>query len=166
VNSVLFFIVTCFWSVMVILFDGSMGNQLLQQFESRHYPFETGQITHSQVTRHRGSKGRTSYGVDVRFRYVVNNIVFYGRRFRYNAGSTDAGRAWKIVSLHPVGSQTPVFYNPRNPQDAVLSPGLEGSDVLFVLFYALQHGHACVLDLARRLVARTYFQAYRRGSED
>jgi len=134
-NGVFLFIFTCFWSACVIAFDGFIGRSLWNQFASRSFTVVTGQITHSQVTPHRGSKGGITYGVDIRYRYTVNDRSFDGKRFRYNANaSSDSGWAKKAVAAHPVGSHTQVFYNPRNPQEAVLSPGVDGSDLMLVLF--------------------------------
>jgi Protein of unknown function (DUF3592) len=134
-NGVLLFIFTCFCSAVVIFFDGHVGREIWNQFESRSYPATTAEITHSEVTRHRGSKGGTTYGVDIRYRYVVDDRSLEGTRFRYNADFTsDSTWAVKAVAEHPVGLQTRVYYNPQNPRDAVLATGLDGSDLMLVLF--------------------------------
>ena len=73
--------------------------------------------------------------MDIRYHYAVNDRAFEGRRFRYNATSS-SGSAWavKAVAAHPAGSQTQVFYNPRHPEDALLAPGVDGTDLMLVLF--------------------------------
>jgi len=135
VNGVFLLIFSCFWSTIVILFDSHIGRTLWNQFESRNYPAITGQITHSELTRSRGRKGRTSYGVAIRYHYVVDDRSLDGTQFRYNANSSsDSTWAARVVSEHPVGSQTRVFYNPHNPQDAVLATGVDGSDLMLMLF--------------------------------
>ena len=134
-NGVFLVIFACFWSTFVVFFDVHIGRNLWNQFAYRNYPTATGEITHSEVTQHRGSKGGTTYGVDIRYRYAVNDRSFEGTRFRYSAeSSSDWAWAERAVAGHPVGSQAQVFYSPRNPQDAVLSPGVEGSDLILVLF--------------------------------
>ena len=134
-NGVFFVIFACFWSTCVVLFDVGIGRTLWNQFAYRNYPTTTGEITHSEVTQHRGSRGGTTYGVDIRYRYAVNDRAFEGKRFRYSAESS-SDRAWaeRAVEGHPVGSPAQVFYSPRNPQDTVLSPGVDGSDLILVLF--------------------------------
>ncbi len=73
--------------------------------------------------------------MDIRYNYVVNDHSFEGTRFRYNEGSSsDSAWARKAVAAHSVGSSTQVFYNPQNPQEALLSPGVDGSDLFLVLF--------------------------------
>lgn len=134
-NGVFLVIFIGFLSTVVLWFDSYAGSDLWKQLGCRTYPAVTGHITYSEVTRHRGSKGRAYYGVGIRYRYAVNDRFFEGTRIRYN-GATSAGWAWaaKTVAEHPVGSQTQVFYNPENPQDALLSPGVDGSDLILVLF--------------------------------
>jgi hypothetical protein len=135
VNGVFLILCACFWSTLVVLFDVHIGRNLWNQIASRTYPTVTGEIIHSEVTQHRGSKGGTTYGVDIRYRYAVNDRPFEGRRFRYSAeSSSDWAWAERAVAGHPVGSQAQVFYSPRNPQSAMLSPGVEGSDLMLVLF--------------------------------
>lgn len=134
-NGAFFLIFACFWSAFILFLDCHAGQSLWKQFASRKYPFTTGQITHSQMTRRRGSKGRVIYGVDIFYRYAVKDHPYYGKRFRYNA-QFSSGWTWaqQTVAEHPVGSQTQVFYNPQNPQDALLSPDVDGSDLMTVLF--------------------------------
>jgi Protein of unknown function (DUF3592) len=135
VNGVFLVIFACFWSTFVIFFDVHIGRNLWNQFAYRAYPTTTGEIIHSEVTQHRGSKGGTTYGVDFRYRYAVSDRPFEGKRFRYSAeSSSDWAWAERAVAAHPVGSPVQVFYSPLNPQDAVLSPGVEGSDLILVLF--------------------------------
>src|ERR1041384_4756806 len=106
-NGAFFFLFACFWSAFVLVFDGGIGRNLWKQYASQNYPTTTAQITHSEMTRHRGSKGGTSYGVDIRYRYAVDDRPFDGRQFRYSANSSsDLAWAQKAVAEHPVGSET------------------------------------------------------------
>jgi hypothetical protein len=133
VNGVFLFIFVGFWSTLVLLFDGIAGHGLWKQFESGHYPFTMGQVTHSEMTTHHGRKG-TSYGVNIQYRYEVNGHAYSGSRFRYGTTSSDQGSALEAVSAHKVGSQTRVYFNPGNPEEALLSPDVEGSDLIQLLF--------------------------------
>ena len=124
----------CFWSALILTADGFVGWGIWHQIASRNYPAVSGEITHSELTREHRSKGGT-YGVDIRYNYVVDGRAFDGTRYRYNAGaSSDSAWAREAVASHPVGASTQVFYNPRNPEEALLSPGLGGADLFLVLF--------------------------------
>lgn len=145
-NGAFMFFFTCFWSILVLFFDGGVGRELWKQFDSSHYPFTMGQVTRCAMTSNRTSKGRTIYGVDIGYRYVVNNHTYNGSRFRYicatsngsgfRFASAPSGYDWATatVKAHPAGSQIAVYFNPSNPQDAVLSPDLNGGDLMILLF--------------------------------
>ena len=109
--------------------------QWIHQFASRNYPTTTGQITHSEVTHAANSKGTIFYDVNIAYRYEVGAQTFEAARFRYTPLIRCADPAWtqNIVNAHPVGSQTQVFYNPQNPADALLSPRINGDDLVDIL---------------------------------
>ena len=131
-NGAFLFIFVSFWSTLVLFFDGMTGHNLWKQFESSRYPFTMGQVTHSEMTVHHG-KG-TSYGVNIQYRYEVNGHSYSGSRFRYGTTSSDYGSALEAVNAHQVSTQTRVYFNPANPEEAVLSPDVEGSDLMLLLF--------------------------------
>ena len=123
-----------FWSSLVLLFDGFICTSIVHQVRAEKFPSTAGQVVSSQVTRHRGSKGGTSYGVKIGYQYVVDDRTFQAGRYRYGQVSS-SNRSWAqaTVARFPPGSQTRVFYNPANPSDALLSPGIDGSDLFFLL---------------------------------
>ena len=133
-NGVFIVLFTCFWSSFVLFFDAMMTRRLWQQFESSHYPFTMGQVTGCSMTTHHGSKGGTTYGVDIGYRYSVESHTYYGSRFRYMSTPSSYDWAMSTVRAHPAGSQVAVYFNASNPEDAVLSPDLSGGDLMIVLF--------------------------------
>lgn len=106
---------------------------LWKQFESGQYPFTLGVITQSETTTYHGNKG-TSYGVNIQYRYEVNAHSYYGSRYRYGTTSWNWASANEAVNAHRVGSQSRVYFNPHRPEEAVLSPDLEGGDIFLLLF--------------------------------
>jgi hypothetical protein len=123
-----------FWSAIVLMFDGLMGHNMFKQFESRHYAVTAGKVIHSEVKTHRGSKGGTSYEAVINYRFELGGQSFFGSRLRYNKGSSSSLTANSIVDVRPVGATVQVFYDPENPHDSLLFPGLDGSDFMMVLF--------------------------------
>jgi len=126
------------WSGVVAALDTKLLIELSKQFNSGTFPSVTGQITHSEVTTRRGSKGGVLYGVRISYQYVVDDKPFAGGKFRYDASMSSSGNRWSYatVASHPVVSPVKVFYNPTDPSDAVLSPGIAGEDLLALLFIA------------------------------
>lgn len=126
------------WTVIVLLFDCVMGQNLWRQFESSHYPFTMGEITRSEMTTRQltdnyGNPTNTTYGVDFGYNYVVNDRHFFGTRYRYNFGFSDYTWSKNAVAEHPVHSQAKVYFNPNNPEDSLLSPDLDGGDLMLLL---------------------------------
>jgi Protein of unknown function (DUF3592) len=125
------FFTGCFFKIAV----PASAPQWIHQFASRNYPSTTGQITRSEVTHKANSKGTIFYDVDIRYRYEVGGQTFDAARFRYTPLIRCADPAWtqNIVNVHPVSSQTQVFYNPQNPADALLSPRINGDDLVDIM---------------------------------
>ncbi|HEU5070061.1 MAG TPA: DUF3592 domain-containing protein [Verrucomicrobiae bacterium] len=124
-----------FWTALVGTFDGLLGCNFYRQVRASHFAQTTGQVTASEVTHHRGSKGGTTYGVSIHYNYTVDGQKFSGDRYRYaNWSSSDSQWAHDAVAQNPVGAAVPVFYNPKNPQDSLLSPGVTGGDCFMLLF--------------------------------
>jgi hypothetical protein len=129
-----------FWCGLVGLFDYMIGGQIAGQVASTHYTATAGQVTQSDYTFRGGSKGGT-YRANIRYRYKAAGHAWSATRYRYSteASSDSASSAngdWvrQLIANHPVGSAMTVYYNPKNPQDTVLSPGVDGSDLMLVLF--------------------------------
>ena len=128
------FLFALIWSGLVLSFDGVMVHGVYKQLEFVHYPSVTGAITHSEVTSHHGSKGGTSYTASVEYSFTVGDQQYIGNKIRFGMSSSSFASASAIVGAHPVGSTTPVFYNPANPQESLLSPGVNGSDFMLPIF--------------------------------
>ncbi len=122
------------WSAMTLLFDGFVVVPTVRQMAAMRYPTTEGTVLAAEVTQHDGEDGYT-YGVAMTYSYRVNGREYEGRRYRYQSGSSsDCGWAHAAVARHPAGSKTAVYYNPLHPEDAVLSPGVNGGDLFLVLF--------------------------------
>jgi hypothetical protein len=119
---------------MVLMFDGFMAHGVYKQFESQNYPSVAGTITHSEVTSHRTSKGGTSYDAVINYRYEIGGQEFDGEKLRFGIKVSSSENAHAAVNAYPLGSTAQVFYNPANPQESLLSPGVNGSDFTMALF--------------------------------
>lgn len=116
---------------------------------SSEWPAARGQIESSAVDvekeRERDSDGNvhydTKYVPRIVYRYQVEGTDYYGEQLSY--GSTSSGNAswaYRIRDQYPPGTEVSVYYDPGNPQEAVLQPGAKwttyivlGIGVLFAL---------------------------------
>lgn len=115
---------------------------------SINWPTTEGRITRSQLERSK-KEGRTMYSADVAYEYVLDGKTFGGDRvwFGDNARSSDP-TAWKrAVERYPMGSGVQVHYDPDDPQESVLEPGLTwaGSVIYLVGLGILALGGLIVL---------------------
>jgi hypothetical protein len=108
---------------------------------STGWPTTPGQIVSSRVIEHRQTNEdgdpHTSYWVQVRYAYMVNGISYSSERVNLGVGGggdSPAG-AQRVVSRYPAGSRATVYYDPQNPQEALLEPG-EGMAVWLPLWMA------------------------------
>jgi Protein of unknown function (DUF3592) len=127
-------IFTLVWSGIVLTFDGLILRSVYRQYAASHYPAAPGTITRSEVTHHRTSKGGTSYNALIEYRFTVDGREYTGDRLRFGMASSSLAIATAAVEAHPAGSAATVYYNPADPQQAILDPGLAGSDFIGVLF--------------------------------
>ena len=82
-------------------------------------------VISSEVTRHSGSKGGSTYSVNILYSYEVKGREYRANRYNFMGGSSSGydGKA-AIVNRHPPGAKTFCYVNPRDPTDAVLEPGV------------------------------------------
>ena len=129
-------IFTLFWTAMVGAYDVMIVGNLFRTMRALDYPETTGTILSSEVTHHRGSKGGTTYGVAIHYRYEVGGGVREGDRYRYSGftATSDSTWAYDAVRQNPAGASVKVYFNPANPDDAVLARGITGGDIFIFLF--------------------------------
>ena len=120
------------WSGVVLLIDTSAGHQYYQQFESGKFPSVTGTITHSELQTH-NSKGNTYYTAIIHYIYTVNGHTFAGDRLAFSEDEPTVSEL-TIANTHPVGSAVQVYYNPGDPNESLLYPGVTNNDLAWVLF--------------------------------
>jgi hypothetical protein len=117
------------WTGWLVTGDCVVLESSVRQVLAGGYDTTEGEIMRSQLgqgaVRHRG--------VDMSYRYTIHGQDYTGHRYRYDDrnGAFDY-RA--VTRAFPPGSTRTIYYNPSNPADAVLSPGLKGCDLLLALF--------------------------------
>src|SRR5215471_2587758 len=123
-----------FWSAMTLLFDGFVVVPAVRQVVALRFPSTEGVILSSEVTHHDDSDG-TTYGVAIRYSYSVGSRGYEGDRYRYDKStSSDCAWAQRAVAERPPGTKVRVYYNPLNPAEALLVPGILGSDLFLLAF--------------------------------
>jgi hypothetical protein len=89
---------------------------------SQAWPSAPGRVLASGVEVSSGSEGGNVYRAQVTYSYQAGGRDFQNNRrvFGDSVSSNDRGAAERTAARFVAGSSVPVFYNPANPQDAVL----------------------------------------------
>jgi hypothetical protein len=106
---------------------------------SQGWPSTAGQINESRVSHstHTDTDGdsRDSYTPYVEYTYQVAGQSYNGRdlTFGFTQGYGNASKAQAMLAKYPVGAQVNVYYDPADPQKAVLERQAGGYGVGLVL---------------------------------
>lgn len=122
-----------FWSAITLLFDYQMMVPAARQLLASRFPSTKGMILSSEVTEHDGEDGPT-YGVKLSYSFSVEDQPFIGTRYRYSNFTSGGDWARRVVGRHAPGTEVTVYYDPRNPENCVLRPGIAGSDLFHLAF--------------------------------
>lgn len=117
------------WTVGVAIFDCVLAGSLYFQLRALTYPTANGTITHSGVTSNFDSNQ-----LAIVYTYEVDGRQYRGTRYSAFDVSTNSG-AWRDVAAKlPVGAPVRVYYDPNDPSDAIIHPGLTGFHLSMVWF--------------------------------
>lgn len=94
-----------------------------QAYASSSWPTVQGRIIHSEMVRIR-RPGETVSDADITYSYMVNGRQYSGYLVSIPEYQGDARSMSKIVKRYPEGNTVTVYYDPDNPANAVLEPGL------------------------------------------
>jgi len=101
--------------------------------ESEGWLQATGTITKSQVDVDDSVEGPPCHSCDVAYEYAIDNHSYTGKRIEF--GQRTFTRVKKVEehlrSHYPLNARVPVYYDPRNPAEAVLVRHVPGGTLWF-----------------------------------
>jgi hypothetical protein len=106
-----------------------VGRPAMQKAEaSEGWPTVTGVVTHSEVARDHDPDG-TMYSPDVEYEYTVDGEDYVGNTITVGAkvSTNVASGAQKKVNEYPEGREVEVHYDPDEPAESCLEPGVKAS---------------------------------------
>ncbi len=112
-----------------IYLAGNVVSSCMHGHASRNWPTVDGKVIDSSVESsvEFGSHGtiHTSYRPLIKYEYAVSGVPCSGDNWAfYTLWSTDKEWAASIVQKYPAGSRVTVYYDPANPGESVLEPGI------------------------------------------
>ncbi len=127
---------TILWTITVIgvLIMFWVGNLIIESQSALQWPQVRGQVVSSMLSiKHLpkfidSNPGLTRwYGADVQYEYVVNDRPYLSKRVSFRDGeSRNPKIALKVMNKYRRQDEVMVYYDPINPQQAVLEPGYIG----------------------------------------
>jgi hypothetical protein len=92
---------------------------------SLSWPTTEGRVVFSEVDHSTDSEGGDSYSADIVYRYEVDDQEYENDRVRFGENSSsNRGPAEDLVERYPVGRNVDVHYEPDDPDNSVLEPGV------------------------------------------
>jgi len=134
--------------------------------KSNQWPNTIGKIELSGVKENWSTGSGISkrmYSANIKYRFIANKAEYVGDRVDFGSAgsmgrSVDAD-ARALVSRYPPGEEVRVYYNPENPQEAVLEPGFATRSWMYALggLVFLSVGLACFFYLPKLFRRRSGF---------
>ena len=131
--------------------------QLMRAQASTTWPTVTGVVTISELGKQMGNERdeSTTYSADISYDYVANDRSYVNGAVSFDGvRSSDPSTARRLLKRYPVGKQVTVYYNPADPQEAVLEPGLTGGSWFLPSFGALFVGVGIAVFFFLRWIGR------------
>lgn len=123
---------SCCWSALTLPFDAKAIHTACKQIQALAFDTVEGTIIDSRIIENQGEV--VTYEATVQFRYHVNGREFTGNQYRHWLSAGDHRHAERMAAGHPSGGKTTVYYNPANPAEALLDPGLAAQDFFALLW--------------------------------
>jgi hypothetical protein len=143
--------------IIVVGICSNTFSGVVQAFKSQYWPRTVAHVTESVVTRD-ATDVAPRWTPAVEYRYNVGNNAFTSHRVRFlMAPIYQREQATEITDAYGAGRDLRIAYNPANPSESVLEPGLQPGtwkqllSALFLLsitgyiFYEIHHPERRVL---------------------
>jgi hypothetical protein len=122
------------WSSLSLAFDVIAGWSAVRQIQAIGFPNVPGQILKCEIKEEHGHGGSRSYRVEVEYAYRVAGIRYTSTTYRKGYWSGPRNVAETLAASLQLGKVVDVHYNPRDPADAVLKTGIDGTDLFVAMF--------------------------------
>jgi hypothetical protein len=91
---------------------------------SLSWPKVIGEVTEVRKREYKSQSGSKRHYYEMKYTYVVNHVTWEGNRYSFKAMHPDL--------VFSVGAATVIYYNPKNPKQSVIIPGISLNNFMFV----------------------------------
>jgi hypothetical protein len=104
---------------------------------TKSWPSTGGTVISSDIKRGTSSKGSPKYSLDINYTYKIGNEEFQSNRYSSTNARGTSQWAREEITRYPANSAVKVYYNPENPKESVLEPGLHSDDYWMTLISSI-----------------------------
>jgi hypothetical protein len=110
--------------------------QILLSWRCQKWKSTGGEIIKSEtrLIKSQAHRSDDSYYADIIYSYEVYGECFESSRLSFKGRSSSEVGAKSLTSLYPKGKKIIVYYDPKNPKQAVLEQGFSWLGIFFLLF--------------------------------
>lgn len=125
------------FGVLTVAFFVVGVSLLLSAAQSMNWPSVKGHVVESKVVGRINQVGDTlrryvDYVVEVKYSYFYEGELYFSKRYSHGTGTTAkdgfddkySARVWLLKSPYKADQQVTVYFDPDNPQSAVLQTGI------------------------------------------
>ena len=134
-----------FWVLILVgmIAFNMVALSMMKGWDSKSWSSTNGTIVSSKVktitTRSTSTsttprKKRTRYFPEIHYKYQVDGKEYSGDRLAFGFSNRPKEESKNIVERYPAGAHVPVYYDPDNPEESVLEPGVYALNWLGIVF--------------------------------
>lgn len=115
-----------------------MWDPCVLQIRALSFPTAPGRILSAKIVTHEGKKNGNTYSPDLTYAYEIGGRHLNGSVVDAMLPNLQEKACRDVLARYPVDAKVLVYYDPDNPNSAVLEPGISGEDMHdFILASAL-----------------------------
>ena len=129
-----------------------MRKRLIMGLRSQSWPATNGVVISAERVFSGTSveDGEPTYNVKVEYSYMVDGREYHGDLIEPLPSLKSAEQAARVVDRYRPGAEVEIFFDPADPSQSLLVPGLDGVMKIFLVVYL-----ACMILLAISLFVKT-----------
>ncbi len=121
-------IVFVFFMMLLLAWFTYSAIGVAKAMQAKRWPTVQGTVLSTEVKRGQSSKGSSKYIPVIRYSYEVDSAQYLSEKYSSTTARGSSMWAKEVVSQFPAYSKVTVHYNPENPKESILKPGLQSDD--------------------------------------
>jgi len=100
----------------------------IKALQTMGWPHTNGIVISTEVKRIPSSKGPSKFSPVITYTFKVDSVEYSSDRYSSTGARGSSQWANEVIDEYWVNSAIKVFYNPRDPKESVIDPGLQSDN--------------------------------------